>query len=281
VEPQLLELLSRTERLMPLSAKLVVVGGEVKSAEIKLRLPSTIGRGRGATIMLPHPLVSRQHCELFETNGRLMVRDLGSLNGTFVNNERISEAPLPPGELLTVGAVTFRAVYDVQESSAPPDGAGPRLKTGHSRDTDPSGTVRAAPKSERETHRASQASEPTVPLDDFNFELPVTPVDEGEKRPTDPAPRPLAPKPEAIDAAQPAPGQPAAKPKASGNPPPAKPAPAQGEKTGPAPAPAPGEQPAKDPKFDFSKWDQEDAEQQPTGEDDDDFGDFLKSLGPK
>src|SRR5688572_1940191 len=105
---------------MPLSARLVVVGGEVKTAEIKLRLPSTIGRGRGATIMLPHPLVSRQHCELFENDGRLMVRDLGSLNGTFINNQRISEAPLPAGDLLTVGAVTFRAVYEVHEGSSPP-----------------------------------------------------------------------------------------------------------------------------------------------------------------
>jgi len=114
---------------MPLSAKLVVVGGEVKSAEIKLRLPSTIGRGRGATIMLPHPLVSRQHCELFETNGRLMVRDLGSLNGTFINNQRIAEAaPLPPNELLTIGTVTFRAVYDPSASS--PESEEPPTRNG-------------------------------------------------------------------------------------------------------------------------------------------------------
>src|SRR5258708_3835518 len=105
---------------MPLNAKLVVVGGDVKTTEIKLRLPSTIGRGRGTTIVLPHPLVSRQHCELFEADGQLMVRDLGSLNGTFVNNERVTEAPLAPGELLTVGTVTFRAVYDSEEAPAGP-----------------------------------------------------------------------------------------------------------------------------------------------------------------
>src|SRR5690349_5440937 len=97
---------------MSLNAKLVVVGGDVKTTEIKLRLPSTIGRGKGTTIVLQHPLVSRQHCELFESSGQLMVRDLGSLNGTFVNNQRVTEAPLPAGELLTVGTVTFRAVYD-------------------------------------------------------------------------------------------------------------------------------------------------------------------------
>lgn len=95
-----------------MQAKLVVVGGEAKAAEISLKLPTIIGRGRDATLTLPHPLVSRQHCEIFENNGQLFVRDLGSLNGTFVGSQRITEAPLPSGELLTVGTVTFRAVYE-------------------------------------------------------------------------------------------------------------------------------------------------------------------------
>src|SRR5256885_17218617 len=103
---------------MSLNAKLVVVGGDVKTTEITLKLPSTIGRGRGTSIVLPHPLISRQHCELYEAAGRLMVRDLGSLNGTFVNNQRITESALAPGELLTVGTVTFRAVYAADEPSA-------------------------------------------------------------------------------------------------------------------------------------------------------------------
>src|SRR5438874_12273317 len=94
------------------NVKLVVVSGEVKTKELIIKLPSTIGRGRGTAVILPHPLVSRNHCELYEADGKLMVRDLGSLNGTFVNNERITESPLAPGELLTVGTVTFRAVYD-------------------------------------------------------------------------------------------------------------------------------------------------------------------------
>ncbi|HEY2412318.1 MAG TPA: FHA domain-containing protein [Pirellulaceae bacterium] len=94
------------------NVKLVVVSGEVKTKEINVKLPSTIGRGRDLAVVLPHPLVSRNHCELYEAAGKLMVRDLGSLNGTFINNERITESPLAPGELLTVGTVTFRAVYN-------------------------------------------------------------------------------------------------------------------------------------------------------------------------
>ena len=72
-------------------AKLVVVGGDTKTREVELRLPAILGRGREATLTLPHPLVSRQHCEIMETEGALVVRDLGSLNGTFVANERIEQ----------------------------------------------------------------------------------------------------------------------------------------------------------------------------------------------
>ena len=96
-----------------LEAKLVVVGGEAKQAEVRLKaLPATIGRAREATLTLPHPLVSRKHCEIFEENGQLYVKDLDSLNGTYVNNQRIDgQQPLAPEQLLTLGNVTFRAVY--------------------------------------------------------------------------------------------------------------------------------------------------------------------------
>ena len=101
-----------------LKAKLVVVGGDAKSAEIPLNLPTVIGRGREVNLTLPHPLVSRQHCELFERQGKLLVRDLQSLNGTYVDNRRITESEiLKPDQLLTIGNVTFRAVYlDIEEN---------------------------------------------------------------------------------------------------------------------------------------------------------------------
>ena len=95
-----------------IEAKLVVVGGEADSTEIRLnQLPATLGRGRDATVTLAHPLISRHHCEIYESAAGLMVKDLGSLNGTFVGSKRIEKAELPPGELLTIGTVTFRAVY--------------------------------------------------------------------------------------------------------------------------------------------------------------------------
>ena len=108
-----------------MDAKLVVVSGSTKASEFTLRLPAVLGRGREATLMLPHPLVSRRHCEIFESNGYLVVRDMGSLNGTYVNHKRVTEAVLPPGGLLTLGSVTFQAVYDSSPAGATPPAAVP------------------------------------------------------------------------------------------------------------------------------------------------------------
>ena len=91
--------------------KLLVVGGDTERKEFSLELPTTIGRSREASITLPHPLVSRKHCEIIWDRDSVVVVDLNSLNGTFVGRDRISKATLGHGDLLTVGTVTFRAVY--------------------------------------------------------------------------------------------------------------------------------------------------------------------------
>lgn len=112
-----------------LQAKLIVVGGEVKTQEVKLRLPTVIGRGKEANLKVPLALVSRAHCEIRERGGRLFIRDLGSLNGTFVNNYKITtEQPLLPGELVTVGTVTFRAEYEMNPTQAAAVSAAPSNK---------------------------------------------------------------------------------------------------------------------------------------------------------
>ena len=95
-------------------AVLIVVGGadQLLADQITLdRFPIRMGRGRENDLVLSHALVSRVHCELFERDGKLFVRDLDSTNGTFVGSRPIQESPLRPGDLLTVGIVTFRAVY--------------------------------------------------------------------------------------------------------------------------------------------------------------------------
>jgi len=101
-----------------LKVKLVVIGGAPEGDEFQLELPSVLGRSRDVSLPLPHPLVSRQHCELFEREGQLFVRDLGSTNGTFVGSERVTESILEHGGLLTIGTVTFRAFFPRENNFA-------------------------------------------------------------------------------------------------------------------------------------------------------------------
>lgn len=102
-----------------MDAKLLVVAGDTDCKEVRLKIPTVIGRSREVDLVIAHPLVSRRHCEITATDdGQLQVHDLGSLNGTFVGQDRVEEAVLKPGALLTVGAVTFRAVYGDYDEEA-------------------------------------------------------------------------------------------------------------------------------------------------------------------
>lgn len=95
-----------------MEAFLLVVGGKANKKKIALKLPLMIGRGHDAGLKIAHPMISRHHCELFENDGLLMIRDCGSLNGTLLDGRRIKESPLPPDAEFTIGPLTFRAQYD-------------------------------------------------------------------------------------------------------------------------------------------------------------------------
>ncbi|MDY0168525.1 MAG: FHA domain-containing protein [Thermoguttaceae bacterium] len=90
---------------------LTVIRGKVNRGEIAFHPPAVLGRSREADLTIAHPMVSRQHCELYEVDGLLMVRDLGSLNGTVVLNRRIVESPLRPDDCFGVGPLMFRVQY--------------------------------------------------------------------------------------------------------------------------------------------------------------------------
>src|SRR6185312_10212928 len=63
--------------------------------------PFRIGRGSDVAFSLPSGGVSKEHAELRLENGLLLVRDLESRNGTFVNGKRIDdETPVKDGDVL-------------------------------------------------------------------------------------------------------------------------------------------------------------------------------------
>lgn len=91
-----------------MNAKLIVIKG-AKPATIRLRLPTIIGRSDDASVKVPSTVVSRKHCEIARSGNQLVVRDLGSANGTFVNDELIDEPTLLfEDDLLRVGPVVMR-----------------------------------------------------------------------------------------------------------------------------------------------------------------------------
>ena len=78
-------------------------------------LPSTvttIGRRQECDLCLPLMVVSKKHCQLNMDNDELTIRDLGSRNGTFLNDERIEEAIAEPGDRLRIGPVVFGIQID-------------------------------------------------------------------------------------------------------------------------------------------------------------------------
>lgn len=70
----------------------------------------TVGRGLSNDIILEDTRVSRHHAQLRYKTRRFWLTDLGSTNGTFVNGERINEAPLRDGDTISLGGldITFR-----------------------------------------------------------------------------------------------------------------------------------------------------------------------------
>jgi EAL domain-containing protein (putative c-di-GMP-specific phosphodiesterase class I) len=77
----------------------------------------TIGRKPDASLCIPSPTVSREHAELTVIDRGMLLRDLGSTNGTFVNGVRIDQPyTVKHGDLLQFGQVIFRVVQQCSES---------------------------------------------------------------------------------------------------------------------------------------------------------------------
>lgn len=97
-EPQELPLLEAG------TGMLVVVRGPNAGSRFLLdRDITTVGRHPEADIFLDDVTVSRRHAELHRTDEGVLVRDLGSLNGSYVNGERVDERLLVTSEELQIG----------------------------------------------------------------------------------------------------------------------------------------------------------------------------------
>lgn len=101
-----------------MSVRLVTTYGHPLNARLKVEdFPVLIGRSDEADICLPDHWVSRRHCELVLIDGRVLVVDLGSRHGTYVNDHRVDEAWLEPGDELSVGLTTIRFEGSIESPS--------------------------------------------------------------------------------------------------------------------------------------------------------------------
>ncbi len=70
----------------------------------------TIGRGDNCDISIPGTHLSRKHAELYIQDNQLFIKDLGSSNGTFLNDKPVINAPAKNGDQLRLDVYTFRLV---------------------------------------------------------------------------------------------------------------------------------------------------------------------------
>jgi pSer/pThr/pTyr-binding forkhead associated (FHA) protein len=130
-----------------MNVQLVVQNGNRGTRVLNLQSEETvIGRRQDCDLRIPSTDVSRRHCLLSMHDGCLNIEDLDSVNGTFVNGERISGRQLVmPGDKLQIGPVTFVAKYEMSKATRArlqQEGAGKAADPAQAANQD---TVRAVP----------------------------------------------------------------------------------------------------------------------------------------
>jgi len=95
------------------SATLIVIEGGAEGSEYTLDKASvSVGRGPDVDLEFPDDAMSRSHAA-FEAHAQgLRVRDLGSTNGTFVNDRQVPAAELKHGDRVKIGEHCFQLVLD-------------------------------------------------------------------------------------------------------------------------------------------------------------------------
>ena len=83
-----------------------------------------VGRGEDCDLRVDHKSVSKRHCVLVRTDGLVLLRDLGSTNGTRVNGTRVRRAALLPNDQIAFANFRFTLVFGNTSALAPRDEPG-------------------------------------------------------------------------------------------------------------------------------------------------------------
>jgi pSer/pThr/pTyr-binding forkhead associated (FHA) protein len=99
-------------------AILIVMDGWDEGMEFELEdFPVFIGRDESCNVCIPLPSVSRQHAVISWTDGKFILRDQKSTNGTYLNNKMVTEGQLKHGDEITVGEVTLKFIVEEKKEN--------------------------------------------------------------------------------------------------------------------------------------------------------------------
>jgi predicted component of type VI protein secretion system len=98
--------------------QLVLLEGSHKGHRINVEIGLVIlGRAKGSAIRIPSERISRRHCRLWLEKSKVWVEDLGSENGTFVNDDAVvGRVQLNPGDELKVAHLRFRVQFQPERA---------------------------------------------------------------------------------------------------------------------------------------------------------------------
>jgi len=93
------------------------VGMTGRTQELKVE-KTTIGRVEDNMFQIAEPSVSSHHCEVLLRGNDVVVLDLNSTNGTYVNGEKVTESVIKPGQILRLGQIEIRLETDAPAAPA-------------------------------------------------------------------------------------------------------------------------------------------------------------------
>lgn len=101
-----------------MEARLLVLNGPESGLLVRLKQDTLIGRSENCSVRSMNPTVSRMHCRIFEHKEKYFIEDMGSRNGTFVNETRInSPQEIMDGDKIHVATVQFKFIRFNDSSS--------------------------------------------------------------------------------------------------------------------------------------------------------------------
>src|SRR5471030_101350 len=99
-------------------AKLVIQNQGMTGRAHELNVDrTTIGRVEDNTFQIADASVSSHHCEVLLRGGEVLIRDLNSTNGSYINDAQITESILKPGQKLRLGQIELKLETDGSAST--------------------------------------------------------------------------------------------------------------------------------------------------------------------